>query len=236
MALKSSSLTIDSLIVLGTEALALKYSFAASFSLIIWDHILNFGEEIDAIWNNHAEPFMLKSMFIVSRYVPDIVFAYSTYGESQIFWRCGALISILSAPVTTGNTNNLNNTLSSMALDVLYSRNHIQRFLPIHDLSRCTMYTNASPIQSCILLEVLEFGKWIFALLLFFDTVVLALMVWNALAQPRQRDSELLFILRRDGIRMFWLCKLTNLPAGNKLAIYTILMGILYCGGFEITP
>ncbi|KAJ7085864.1 hypothetical protein C8R43DRAFT_1142487 [Mycena crocata] len=208
---------------------ATRYVSAVGVTVLLYDHCLTAGEEFDSIWRNPAAGLGYRAIFLVNRYLTEVVSF------------CRTFLWILALTTTVFTT--LSNFILAMrvytlwdhrpaikwlllatfgaALPILmvfsiFSAREIQSFVPYNPILRMCIVTEKPWALPFVL------GVWVV-----FDFSIVILTVCNALQRPHQTQADVMTTLQHDGAKMFisLLCKFLRI--GNL--IVAIAGDATYC-------
>ncbi|KAJ6587201.1 hypothetical protein DFH09DRAFT_1430758 [Mycena vulgaris] len=190
---------------------AIRYMSAVGVAVLLYDHILTLGAEIDLIWFNPAAGLGYRTIFFVDRYAVEAVSLYAAYSNCKIFlW----IFSLTTAIFTT-----LSNFILAMRVYVLWDRRRGIKWLLMCSfgaalsvslvfsvfsaqeiqasfeytpfLQMCTVTTKPPSLPIVL-------GVWVV-----FDLFIVILTIYNAFEKPHQIQADVMTTLQHDGLKMF---------------------------------
>ncbi|KAK0447571.1 hypothetical protein EV421DRAFT_1786760 [Armillaria borealis] len=212
------------------EILFARYTPPAGIALLLWDHFLTFDEEVTVMWASFKGPILPKAIYVMNRYFTEVVLLYTAYiftglrrptaNEecATVFW----LISI-SATVFAG----ILQFLIMLRAYRLWDHRQIMRKVLLAIFVACmtgslvlcvrmvltflkTQVELPSTVIVCAVLEVPKTTPFLLGILLLFNLFVISVSFYNALEEPRRRESEVFNSLRRDGAKIYFVSLLPS--------------------------
>ncbi|PBK59359.1 hypothetical protein ARMSODRAFT_1090820 [Armillaria solidipes] len=211
------------------EILFARYTPPAGISLLLWDHFLTFDEEVTVMWASFKGPVLPKAIYVMNRYFTEAVLLYTVYVFTglrrptanevcaTVFW----LISI-SATVFAG----ILQFLIMLRAYRLWDHRQIMRKVLLAIFVACmtgslvlcvrmvltflkTQVELPSTVIVCAVLEVPKTTPFLLGILLLFNLFVISVSFYNALEEPRRRESEVFNSLRHDGAKIYFIVSLS---------------------------
>jgi len=220
-ALKAQAALLHELETAITAFTATRYLSVAGLVVLLYDHILLFGEEKRLVWS--AKASWSKSLFLVNRYVVPFCLIITTHelsgistaGLSTTF--CQTWLSMISFLCVV--TLAVANVFVVHRVYALWGRN--RRILKILVATFSIIYLAAvvatgfaagamfphlsySPVvRSCVLDRAIRPLVIPYALPIVFDIFLFLLMCWNAFDRPRSMQTTIVKQLYLDGVVYF---------------------------------
>ncbi|KAK0230062.1 hypothetical protein IW262DRAFT_1336218 [Armillaria fumosa] len=207
------------------QVLFTKYTPRAA--LIIWDHCLTFDEEVTAIWTSFKGPILVKVVYVMNRYFTEAVMLYMAYvftgmrGPTAnevspccatVFWLF-PMSSIFLAGILqffvmlrAYRLWDYRKTMRRVLLAVFVAcmaGSLVLSFMMVFALLR-TQIVLPLRMAICSVPEVPKITPFLMGILLLFNLFVMSVSFYNALEEPRRRESEVFNSLRRDGAKVYF--------------------------------
>ncbi|KAI0088523.1 hypothetical protein BDY19DRAFT_993920 [Irpex rosettiformis] len=204
------------------------YMGFVSFMVLVWDHIITFGEEVEFIWNGRKG--LLAVLFLLNRYITPLGFIINLFAGqssgplkffcsprlqlSQPYISCQHYVRYEGSMTVTG----LNTTTLMMLLRIsaLYHRQPwIVAFMAVcfgielgvnaYLLTHGVAVVHNSSIHACTMIFDESVSRWLASasawLPLTYDTIVLTLTLYKTLGPLRKKTAgKIARVLLRDGI------------------------------------
>ncbi|KAF7340296.1 hypothetical protein MVEN_01948700 [Mycena venus] len=198
-----------------------RYISAISVTVLLFDHALTLGREIDLIWSNSAAGIGSRFGFIVNRYVTEIVAVYVAYlvWDNTLTMSCHVSVWIFS--MASSVVIGISHFLIIMRVYTLWDRRLIiKRVLTlafgieicmalIFSALAAKQTTNEFLYQFNPFIDMCAFSKKPWALkytlgaITLFDLFIIIMTVLNALDRPHTKQADVITSLQHDGARMF---------------------------------
>lgn len=200
-----------------TQQLGTNYMGLASFTMLIWDHIDTFADEVDYIWFGSKGPIVY--LFLLNRYLTPLGFMVNLYAYLSPVWTdevCDRFIRFEGAMTVTGI--NVVAMMMFLRIYALYNQNRpvLAGVLILLLIQFCTnayllthgqrVYHNPdSGVVACTMIFSRAVPGWLAAssawLPLLYDTVILGLTLNRTLPSLKnRRTSYIMTRLFQDGL------------------------------------
>ncbi|KAJ7464793.1 hypothetical protein B0H11DRAFT_2198006 [Mycena galericulata] len=211
-------MTAESEIV--STLLFMRYFTAFGLVSMVYDHFLTFGEEARVIWGNPKTRAVSKVVFGINRYLPEAVISYTVYVFSgsdfylndrscgDFLWFFGASSMLFGA---------ISHSIVVLRIYTLWDeRTTVARLLVgiffvcivattvmgiISELQLQPLFKFSGVFTTCILLSKPRILIVVFGTQSFFDIVIIAISVYNALERPHRDHSDVVSALQNDGLK-----------------------------------
>ncbi|KAJ7083924.1 hypothetical protein C8R43DRAFT_1051928 [Mycena crocata] len=213
---------MDSLVGAFQVFMVLRYISAASFMALVFDHAITIDDEVRTIWINPTTRWHSKAAFVINRYLTEAIIAYVVYIFSgtatslnttvcqRFLWIygvtcivCGAishfviLIRVYSlwdrrvgvARILTASFTVCITTVSVLGV-----------FAVIEMKPELTYF---EPFRTCVFGIQPKVTIGMLGVLSFFDSFLVALVIFNAMDRPRHTHIEIVSGLQTDGAGFF---------------------------------
>ncbi|TFK24399.1 hypothetical protein FA15DRAFT_669631 [Coprinopsis marcescibilis] len=193
------------------------YMGFASFTMLVWDHVDTFADEVEYIWKGKKGPIVY--LFLVNRYLTPLGFIVNLIAYLSPFWTnetCDRFIRFEGAMTVTGI--NIVALMMFMRIHALYHRNipvlvgvfvllcvefGVNAYLLTHGVR--VHHNPESGVVACTMIFSPTVPGWLAAssawLPLVYDTVILSLTVYRTL--PTLKNKRTSYIMKRlfqDGL------------------------------------
>ncbi|SJL18492.1 uncharacterized protein ARMOST_22082 [Armillaria ostoyae] len=201
--------------------------YTPRIALLLWDHCLTFDEEVTTMWGSFKGPILPKVIYVMNRYFTEVVLLYTAYvfaglrgptaNKNQdceiVFWLIPMSATLIAGILQCSSPVSISGI--SMA-DSNCSFDHAARLSTLGSQANYTMVLTLLETQVvlpprvaiCAVLEVPKTMPFLMGILLLFNLFVISVSFYNALEEPRRRESEVLDSLRRDGAKIYFIVSL----------------------------
>lgn len=210
--------SLKTLIDSAPALIATRYFTLTGCVVLLWDHLLTFGDELKYIWKWPVE--LSKVVFVFNRYVVEGALCLSVYvllelrgSLSQemchtfiLFVTCTSIVAMTIANSTvTFHIQSIWDKRTAITYALLvgfiitYGVTMVCVGFVVKDLQAHVQW--APEVKSCIITHkpIPIAGVW--AGMVGFDIFVLVMLFANAVNRPYRENSEIVNALRRDGIK-----------------------------------
>ncbi|KAH8119509.1 hypothetical protein DFH11DRAFT_1500977 [Phellopilus nigrolimitatus] len=204
------------------DANATRYLNGIGLVIMLYDHILTFGDEVRFVW--HAKPSFAKKAFLANRYlVPAVLIGVANvmnrFDDNSVitdttcrnFFTFSSLLGVISIGI--------GNVLVLLRVINLWERNRVKSifmmmgflisFFATFSLMVVVIVkmlpglTYIKEVHMCVSTIKVDELSAVWASPMLFEVIVLVLVCWNSLDRPRSQDSQLARSLARDGMGYF---------------------------------
>ncbi|KAJ7837727.1 hypothetical protein B0H13DRAFT_2105247 [Mycena leptocephala] len=206
-----SPASMDSTMSAEASVFATRYVSAVGLTVLLFDHTLTFGEEINLIWLNPAAGLGYRTIFIFNRYVTEAISIYAAYmisggsvglTDQVVSTSCRIFLWVLALTTTVFTTlSNLRDKWllmctfgAALALSMVFSVFSAQEVQP---------FVAYIPfIHMCVITEKpwalpVVLGVWVV-----FDFFLIILALYNAFERPRRTQADVMVTLQHDGAKI----------------------------------
>ncbi|KAJ7820771.1 hypothetical protein B0H14DRAFT_2833266 [Mycena olivaceomarginata] len=204
---------------------ATRYISAAAVTILFYDHILSFSEEVEIIWFNKA------AGFLANRYLTEGMMVYDSYVLSGLAHGmttkrthklCSCRIFIWLFGITGTVWISISHFIIMSRLYTLWDRRREIKWILMGSFAIAISVATAFDILTSLQAEahfqynntITIFGRCLFLLgtLTIFDLFIIVMTVINGFHRPYQKQADVMVALQRDGAMMFLvILRLVNL-------------------------
>lgn len=205
-----------------------RYTPLAGTALLLWDHCLTFDEEVATMWVSFKGPILPKVIYVMNRYFAEAVLLYATYvftglrrptankNCASVFW-----LLCMSATLFAGilqflimlrvyrlwdHKQNMRRVLLAVFVACM-TCSLVLSVMMVLSLMRAQVVLPPRVIV-CAVPQVPKDTPFLLGVLLLFNIFVISVSFYNALEEPRRRESEVFIALRRDGAKVYFIVSL----------------------------
>jgi len=205
---------------------ATQYLSAVAITISIWEHILNFDQEVSLVWRHPRSWSALQTIVMLNRYMGELSLLFIAYTLADFRGpistsTCHAFVVLISIYGVLGSA--LSQFLLLLRAYSLWDNRKSVKYALIGGFVVCLTISVSFAIvvtkqafeeisysrllNFCVVtstsrrLPDYTIGVW--GGMLLYDVYVFSILIANAMNQPRRHDSEILTNLRRDGALSF---------------------------------
>lgn len=200
--------------------LATRYFMIVTVTLVLYDHVLTFPDEVEYIWG--ARKWLNKLLFLVNRYIVEATLVGTAYVMVELRPLlsdkiCKAsLIPVVSSAIICTAVSHL---MITLRVDALWDYNKTITYTMLGGFAVTYTLVVAffivamvdlydaifffPPINSCLVAWSPRLANGIWIAMVAFDVFVFGLVLVNAVNRPYRETSEVVSNLNKDGIIFF---------------------------------
>ncbi|PBK58788.1 hypothetical protein ARMSODRAFT_967447 [Armillaria solidipes] len=206
------------------QVLFSKYTPPAGIALLLWDHCLTFDEEVTMMWASFKGPILPKVIYVMNRYFTEAVLLYTAYVFTRLRGPaankdCATVFWLI--PMSTTFLAGILQFLIMLRAYRLWDHKQTMRRVLLVVFVACMTGSLVLCVRMvltllethvvlnprgaiCSVPEVPKTTPFLMGILLLFNLFVISVSFYNALEEPRRRESEVFNSLRRDGVKVYF--------------------------------
>lgn len=212
--------TIQALQEYPASFLATRYFMVVTVTLVLYDHVVTFRDEVEFIWA--ARKWLNKLIFVVNRYIVEATLVGTTYVMLELRPNLSdrvckiSLIPVVSSAIICTAVSHVMITLQVDAMwdfNKTITRAMLAGFaatytavLAFFIIAMVDLYSAVyffAPVNTCLVSHSPRFANGIWISMVAFDVFVFGLVLMNAVNRPYRETSEVVSNLNKDGVVFF---------------------------------
>ncbi|KAJ7711737.1 hypothetical protein B0H14DRAFT_3020216 [Mycena olivaceomarginata] len=209
---------------------ATRYISAAAVTILFYDHILSFSEEVEIIWFNKAAGAGNRISFLANRYLTEGMMVYDSYVLSGLAhgMTTNCRIFIWLFGITGTVWISISHFIIMSRLYTLWDRRREIKWILMGSfaiaISVATAFDILTSLQAeahfqynntinmCTFTDKIWAMPFLLGTLTIFDLFIIVMTVINGFHRPYQKQADVMVALQRDGAMMFLvILRLVNL-------------------------
>ncbi|KAF9817021.1 hypothetical protein IEO21_03695 [Rhodonia placenta] len=156
-----------------------------ALTVSLFDHLLNFGDELELVWSQPRSWSILQSIVMVNRYGGELSMIFIAY-----------ILAGFRPPISTSRCHGF------VVVSCFYFG------LSEYGITGSAMSYSA-PLNICVINPaayhglIVEYTQGVWGGMLLYDVYVFAILIANAMNRPRRHNAEIITNLNRDGAFIF---------------------------------
>lgn len=207
---------------------ATKYMSGVALTVSLFDHLLNFGDELELVWSQPRSWSILQSIVMVNRYGGELSMIFIAYilagfrppiststchGFVVVVCTYGIFGSALSQFVLllriVGIWDNRKSVKYALVGGFIVCLGTSLAFAILTTLRSFGAMSYSAPLNICVINPaayhglIVDYTQGVWGGMLLYDVYVFAILIANAMNRPRRHNAEIITNLNRDGAFIF---------------------------------